>query len=80
MGWRMRRPSGAVIPIISFFSLLSFLSARPILAGPVEDATKAFRSGDYATAYKLVKPQAEKGNASAQLLLGFMYDEGKGVP
>jgi hypothetical protein len=73
----MRRPSAALILIAS---LLSFLMACPILAGPIEDSTKAYLRGDYKTAYQLIKPQAEKGDADAQFILGFMYDEGKGVP
>ena len=51
-----------------------------VFAGPVEDSIKAYRSGDYKTAYQLIKPQAEKGDANAQFILGFLYDEGKGVP
>ncbi len=73
----MRRPSAAFLLIAS---LLSFLMACPILAGPIEDATKAYRRGDYKTAYQLIKPQAEKGDDVAQFTLGFLYDEGKGVP
>jgi len=73
----MRRIAAAIILIAS---LLSFLMACPILAGPVEDSKEAYRRGDYKTAYQLIKPQAEKGDAGAQFILGFMYDEGKGVP
>ena len=73
----MRRPSAAFILIIS---LLSSLMACPILAGPIEDSRKAYRGGDYKTAYQLIKPEAEKGDAVAQFILGYMYDEGKGVP
>jgi uncharacterized protein len=73
----MRRPSAAFLLIAS---LLSFLMACPILAGPIEDATKAYRRGDHKTAYQLIKPQAEKGDDVAQFILGFLYDEGKGVP
>jgi len=73
----MRRPSAAFILIISF---LSFLMACPILAGPIEESRKAYRGGDYKTAYQLIKPEAEKGDAVAQFILGYMYDEGKGVP
>jgi TPR repeat protein len=75
--WHMRRPSAAFILIVS---LLSFLMACPILAGPIEDSTKAYRRGDYKTAYQLIKPQAEKGDDVAQFILGFLYDEGNGVP
>ena len=73
----MRRPSAALVLVISF---LSFLMACPILAGPIEDSIKAYRGGDYKTAYQLIKPQAEKGDAVAQFIVGYMYDEGKGVP
>jgi TPR repeat protein len=73
----MQRPSAALIP---FISVLAFLMACPILAGPVEDATKAYRRGDLKTAYQLIKPRAEEGDAAAQFFLGFMYDEGQGVP
>src|SRR5665647_2078609 len=77
MRWHMRRPSAALILIAS---LLSFLMACPILAGPTEDSKEAYRGGDYEAAYQLSKPQAEKGDAVAQFILGFLYDEGKGVP
>ena len=77
MRWHMRRTAAAVILMVSSLSLPM---ACPALAGPVEDSLKAYRSGDYKTAYQLVKPQAEKGDADAQFILGFLYDEGKGVP
>ena len=73
----MRRPSVVFILIIS---LLSSLMACPILAGPIEDSRKAYRGGDYKTAFQLIKPEAEKGDAVAQFILGYMYDEGRGVP
>jgi len=73
----MRKAAAAVILIAS---ILSFLMACPILAGPVEDSLKAYRRGDYKTAYQLIKPEAEKGDDVAQFTLGYMYDEGKGVP
>ena len=73
----MRRPAAALILIAS---LLSFLMPCPIPAGPIEDSVKAYRRGDYMTVYQLVKPQAEKGDADAQFILGYLYDEGKGVP
>ena len=73
----MRRPSAAFLLIAS---LLSFLMACPILAEPIEDSIKAYRRGDYKTAHQLIEPQAEKGDDVAQFILGFLYDEGKGVP
>ena len=73
----MQRPGSALILIAS---LLSFLTARPVLAGPIEDSVKAYRRGDFKTAYQLIKPEAEKGDAAAQFILGYLYDEGKGIP
>ena len=70
----MRRPSAAVILIIS---LLSFLIVCPILAGPIEDSRKALRGGDYKTAYQLIRPQAEKGDAVAQSNLGLTDNQGR---
>jgi uncharacterized protein len=51
-----------------------------VLAGPVEDAAAAYKRGDYATAMRLFRPLADDGDASAQVVLGFMYKRGQGVP
>ena len=69
----MRRTAAAVILIISL------LMAGPAIAEPFEDATKAYFCGDYETAYRLIKPLAEKGLPEAQFNLGLMYDNGQGV-
>ena len=59
---------------------LPLLTAGPVaIAGPFEDAKAAFERGDAAAAFKLFKPLAEEGDASAQFWLGQMYDLGKGV-
>jgi hypothetical protein len=70
----MRRTAAALILIISL------LMAGSAIAGPFEDSVAAFDRGDYETAFRLLKPLAEQGNASAQYNLAFMYYEGKGVP
>ena len=49
-------------------------------AGPYEDALAAHGRKDYATALRLLKPLATKGDATAQTGLGFMYENGQGVP
>jgi TPR repeat protein len=49
-------------------------------AGPVEDATAAYRRGDYATAMRLFRQFAEQGNAVAQYNLGIIYAYGRGIP
>ncbi len=39
----------------------------------------AYKRGDYATAFRELRPLAEQGMAEAQYILGFMYGEGLGV-
>src|SRR5215470_2049819 len=54
------------------------------LADPVaaafEDGLDAYRRGDYATAMRLWRSLADQGNADAQSRLGFLYQNGRGVP
>ena len=49
-------------------------------AEPFDDAVDAYTRGEYAAAVRLYRPLAEQGNAEAQWRLGFMYEQGKGVP
>lgn len=49
-------------------------------AGPLEDAQSAHKRGDDATAVQLLRPLAGKGDASAQFLLGFIYDTSRVIP
>ena len=70
----MRRTAAAVILIISL--LITGLA----VAGPFEDATKAYNRGDYKTAYSLFKSLAEQGDANAQYKFGILYQKGRGVP
>lgn len=60
-----------------FFSLflLIFISACSNEADPL----KAFKKGDYESAYKLWLPLAEEGDANAQNYLGIMYSLGLGI-
>jgi hypothetical protein len=51
----------------------------PAAAGPLEDASDAYREKAYAKAAELLRPLAEKGDAAAQFSLGTLYAEGKGV-
>ena len=39
----------------------------------------AYKSGDYATALREWRPLAEQGHVSAQIYLGWMYENGQGV-
>ena len=53
------------------------------LASPVradfEEGMRAYKSGEYATALRELRPLAETGNANAQFNLGVMYGQGQGV-
>jgi TPR repeat protein len=49
-------------------------------AGTLDAGKAAYARGDYVGAARLLMPQAERGNAGAQALLGFMYANGQGVP
>ena len=65
-------------PGITAITLATLLSSGA-LAGPMEDAGKAYQRGDYATAMKLIRPLAEQGNVSAEYNLGTMYYNGEGT-
>jgi TPR repeat protein len=49
-------------------------------AGPLEDAHAAYNRGDYVAAIQLYKPLAAKGNVDAQTNIGWMFQNGQGVP
>ncbi len=48
-------------------------------AAPMDVATAAYGRGDYAQAFKILRPLAEQGNAIAQSNIGVMYENGQGV-
>ena len=54
------------------FIAAALVGGDPAGAGPVEDAAAAYKRGDYATAMRLFRPLADEGDASAQVVLGFM--------
>jgi TPR repeat protein len=49
-------------------------------ADPLGRATAAYNRGDYVRAARELSPLAERGNAKALGLLGFMYEHGFGAP
>ena len=57
-----------------------FFSASQNAWGGFQEGLDAYERKDFATALKEWKPLAEQGNAFAQNNLGFMYDNGWGVP
>jgi len=55
-------------------------AAKPVLAGPFEDAMAAYNKRNYATALRLMRQLAEQGVAPAQYKLGSWYSTGLGAP
>ena len=78
-GWMIRRKSG-FIATIAIGLVLALLTALPATAQDYKKGRAAAKRGDYATALKVFKPLAEKGNALAQHALGNLYTNGRGVP
>jgi hypothetical protein len=65
-------------PIATTLILASIAGAA--VGGPNENALAAWRRGEYAMAYRLWVPLAEQGDPEAQFYLGFMNENGQGVP
>jgi TPR repeat protein len=71
-----RRQCARIIGAIAFaLSAVSLAYANSLGAG-----TAAFNREDYVSAARLLGPLAERGVATAQTHLGFMYANGRGVP
>lgn len=55
-----------------------------LLSGPawaeLDEGIAAWERGDYAVALRELRPLAEKGHATAQLIVGAVYTSGEGVP
>jgi TPR repeat protein len=79
--------------LIAILTALMLFAATPVVAGDVDDALElakaqlavikaqtAFDERNFPKAFRLNKPLAEQGNVFAQLNLGWMYRNGRGVP
>ena len=75
------------LEIMSWILLLMIaMPATLASAGDNQDRSKelkqlaeAYKKGDYPTAFKIAEPLAQQGNAQAQLVLGTLYQHGRGV-
>ena len=65
---------------ITVFGFIGYLMTQSVMAGPLEDGQTAYYRGDYATAFQIWLPLAVKGDPNSQLLLGLLYEYGRGVP
>lgn len=55
-------------------------TAAPVrVSGTLDAGIRAYENRDYARAYRIWRPLAENGEASAQFHLGALYFEGRGV-
>jgi TPR repeat protein len=72
----IRRALLAVVAGLALSMLASDLAA----AAALKQGVAAFNRQDYMVAAQILTPYAERGNASAQAYLGFMYETGRGVP
>src|SRR5579863_5605121 len=68
--------SGALLVIL----LIGATPIRPACADGLTRGTAAYSRGGYARAVRELAPAAARGNARAQGRLGFMYENGFGVP
>lgn len=69
------------VPTILFVIwLFGTAMPRPAHADGVRRAAAAYSSSDYIRAANALSPLALRGNARAQAQLGFMYENGFGVP
>lgn len=58
---------------------LGLLAAAPAVADVYSDARKLYDKGDYTAVKNMIVPLAAQGDAKAQYILSFLYEEGKGV-
>jgi uncharacterized protein len=68
----LRSALAAVVILVS--------AATPTWPSSLSDGANALRRGDYVTAFRKLRPLAERGQAEAQALLALMYQQGSGVP
>ena len=66
--------------VASALLVLALLGAQAAEAQTFENASAAYRRGDYAVAFESFRDLAAQGHADAQALVGHMYAEGRGVP
>jgi TPR repeat protein len=72
--------SRIVALLMSVIWLFGAAALGPAHADGLRRATDAYNRGDYVRAVNALSPLALRGNPRAQGLLGFMYENGFGVP
>ncbi|WP_426418706.1 tetratricopeptide repeat protein [Bradyrhizobium genosp. A] len=67
-------------PLLVLATILAIISVGPARADTLGAGSAAFSHSDYSRAARLLMPLAERGNARAQAMVGFMYATGQGLP
>ena len=67
------------LSILIFILFQFLLNSNKLLSQNFEEGMLAYNKGDFAKAFNIWKPMADKGNASAQLPIALMLDRGEGV-
>lgn len=75
-----RAAARSALPALLFVILFAAATMRPAFAEGLTRGAGAYARGDYARAVRALAPAASRGNARAQAQLGFMYENGFGVP
>jgi clan AA aspartic protease (TIGR02281 family) len=75
----LNRCSRVVRTALAVGPLFMAAIGAPTFAGPLEDGRAALLNRDYATAMRLLRPMAERGERRAQFYVGWMYESGWGV-
>jgi uncharacterized protein len=65
--------------ILALFSLFLFVGSSLLFGDEIQDGFDSYKRKNYKEAAVLFHISAKQGDALSQLLLGLMYDEGKGV-
>ena len=66
--------------MLAIAAQLLLVAAAPAQAQSVRQGLAAFNRQDYVAASRILIPLAERGNATAQTHLGFLFETGRGVP
>jgi len=70
--------------LVLFLCVAAVAGSIPLLTTPVwagwEEGRSAYMRADYATALHEFRLLASKGDSKAQVQLGFMYENGRGLP
>jgi uncharacterized protein len=78
--WRLSLVWRTIPTILFVIWLFGPGTMRPAHADSLGQASDAYSRGDYVRSIRVLSPLALRGNARAQALLGFMYENGFGVP